>query len=218
MEEAIRKTKHRRPLKRGALNRAGIVSVALEIARAEGAAAVSMRRVAKGLSAGTMSLYAHVEDRRDLVIAMLDRLAEDIDVPPENANPREDILAVAQTLHATLSQEEWAVELIALEGQGSLSVLPLIERMLSALLSLGCTPEEARDRYLMVLQYIYGECLNQRARDKRTTDLAERSKSVLHDYPATASVMALEPVDRMLTFNANIRRILPYVATRFVVS
>ncbi|MEM9247848.1 MAG: TetR/AcrR family transcriptional regulator [Pseudomonadota bacterium] len=198
-----------KPRRRGGLTRKDIVAAALEIARQDGVNAVSMRRVAKRLNAGTMSLYAHVESRRDLVIAMLDRLADAIDAPAEEVDPRADILSVARTLHQTLSEEEWAVDLIVLEGEGSLNVLPLIERLLAALLRLGCAPEDARDRYLLLMQYIYGECLNHRTREKRSNDLAMRSKPLLQAFPATASIVALGPIDRRKAFDANIRRILP---------
>lgn len=201
--------KSRKPLRRGALNRADIVSVALRIARKDGAAAVTMRKVAKALGAGTMSLYAHIEDRRDLVTAMLDRIADDIDVPAANADPRDEILKVAQALHHTLCNEDWAVDVIVLEGEGSMNVLPLIERILSALFKLGCAPEEARDRYLMLLQYIYGECLNHRTRDHRAETLVKRSEPLMHDYPTTASIMRLGAPDRDQSFRANVLRMLP---------
>jgi AcrR family transcriptional regulator len=52
-----------------------VVDAALEIAKAEGMEAVTMRRVAADLDTGAASLYVYVRNRDDLVRAMLDRAA-----------------------------------------------------------------------------------------------------------------------------------------------
>jgi AcrR family transcriptional regulator len=49
-----------------------IVSAAIELADAEGLAALSMRRVAERLGVGTMSLYTHVPGKAELLDLMLD--------------------------------------------------------------------------------------------------------------------------------------------------
>jgi AcrR family transcriptional regulator len=49
-----------------------IAAAAIEIADAEGLAALSMRRVAERLGVGTMSLYTHVPGKAELIDVMLD--------------------------------------------------------------------------------------------------------------------------------------------------
>jgi AcrR family transcriptional regulator len=58
-----------------------IVRTALDIARAEGFAAVSMRRIAQALTTGAASLYAYVTDREQLSELMLDQILEDVPLP-----------------------------------------------------------------------------------------------------------------------------------------
>ena len=58
-----------------------IVETAIAVADAEGIDAVSMRRVARELGAGTMSLYRHVPGKDELLILMLDRVGAGT-VPP----------------------------------------------------------------------------------------------------------------------------------------
>ena len=48
---------------RSSLSQAEIVDAAIAVADAEGAAAISMRRIAQVLQAGTMSLYWHVDEQ-----------------------------------------------------------------------------------------------------------------------------------------------------------
>ena len=66
-----------------------IVGAAIEIADAEGLDAVSMRRVADRLGAGTMSLYTHVPGKTDLTELMIDAaladLYPDVDAPTRDA-------------------------------------------------------------------------------------------------------------------------------------
>ena len=63
-----------------------IVGAAIEVADAEGLAALSMRRVADRLGIGTMSLYTYVPGKAELIDVMLDtvlgEVAESGDVEP----------------------------------------------------------------------------------------------------------------------------------------
>ncbi|UNX55050.1 TetR/AcrR family transcriptional regulator [Georgenia sp. TF02-10] len=65
---------------RPGLSREEIARAAIEIADAEGLAAVSMSRVAKALGYTTMSLYRYVESKDELVALMWDN---GLDAPPE---------------------------------------------------------------------------------------------------------------------------------------
>src|ERR1035437_8960211 len=55
-----------------ALSRDEIVQAAVALADSEGAGAVNMRRIAKEIGVGAMSLYWHVADKEQLLDLMLD--------------------------------------------------------------------------------------------------------------------------------------------------
>ncbi|MFC7586099.1 TetR/AcrR family transcriptional regulator [Nonomuraea antimicrobica] len=57
-----------------AYSRAQIAEAAVRIADAEGAEAVTMRRIAAEIGAGAMSLYRYVPSRDDLIVLVADRL------------------------------------------------------------------------------------------------------------------------------------------------
>ena len=63
------------------LSRRGIVGVAIAIADDEGIEAVSMRRLARELHAGAMSLYHYFENRDELLELMIDTVAGEMVVP-----------------------------------------------------------------------------------------------------------------------------------------
>jgi AcrR family transcriptional regulator len=77
-----------------------IVDAALDIARAEGFAAVSMRRIAQALGTGPASLYAHVADKDQLGELMLDRIL--LDVPLPSPDPAHWMQQTRQLLRAQL--------------------------------------------------------------------------------------------------------------------
>ena len=80
---------HSAPSGRGpqpSLSLDAIVRAAVGIAAREGADAVSMSRVAGALSVGTMSLYRHVEGKRELLALMVDSVFQDVPAAP---GPRE---------------------------------------------------------------------------------------------------------------------------------
>lgn len=54
-----------------------IVEIAIEVADAEGLAALTMRKVAEPLGVGTMSLYTYVPGKAELVNCMLDKVLEE---------------------------------------------------------------------------------------------------------------------------------------------
>jgi AcrR family transcriptional regulator len=88
-----------------------IVQGAIELADADGLSAVSMRRVADRLGAGTMSLYTHVPGKAELLDAMLDV------VLAETARPRDvpggwrgRLEVVARENLALLRRHPWILE------------------------------------------------------------------------------------------------------------
>lgn len=126
----------RRPVRHG---RTDLVRAAIDLADAEGLAALSMRRLATELGTPTMSLYRHVRDKEQLIELMIDEAcAEDVypDPPPQGWRARLEALArlewagyrrhpwLAQVLSFTrpayarnaVARSEWA--LASLDGLG----------------------------------------------------------------------------------------------------
>jgi TetR/AcrR family transcriptional regulator, tetracycline repressor protein len=68
------------------LSRRRILEAALELADGEGLGAVSMRRVARRVGAGTMSLYHHVPDKEALLGGLADLVFERVGLPEESGS------------------------------------------------------------------------------------------------------------------------------------
>lgn len=69
--------------RRPSLTRQRIAQAALAIADADGFEAVSMRRVAQELGAGTMTLYHYVANKDELITLMMDEVMGEVLVPDE---------------------------------------------------------------------------------------------------------------------------------------
>jgi AcrR family transcriptional regulator len=98
---------------RPALSREQIVRAAIEIADAEGHEALSMRRVAAKLHAGTMSLYWHVPSKEDLLDLVRDAIMGEVKLPSAPSGDwRADLRLVAYQTRAALLRHPWYGEII----------------------------------------------------------------------------------------------------------
>jgi AcrR family transcriptional regulator len=98
------------------LTREQIAQVALAIADAEGFDAVSMRRVAAELGAGTMTLYYYVKTKDDLITLMDDAIMAEILMPADRLPRgwRAGLAAIARVTRDVYLRHAWALH--ALKG------------------------------------------------------------------------------------------------------
>ncbi len=94
------------------LSRAEIISAAIAIADADGPDALSMRRIARELSVGAMSLYWHVASKEELLDLMLEAIEGEIEVPEPSGDWQADLRVFARSVRASLLRHRWAMEFI----------------------------------------------------------------------------------------------------------
>jgi AcrR family transcriptional regulator len=89
-----------------------IVRTAIEVADAEGLAALSMRRVASALGVGTMSLYTYVPGKAELLDVMLDTvLGEIVDAEHAADGWRARLERLARDYWEHYRRHPWALQL-----------------------------------------------------------------------------------------------------------
>src|SRR5277367_3024482 len=91
------------------LTRETIGAAALSIADKEGFEMVSMRRVARELGVGTMSLYYYVKTKDDLIAVMDDALLGEALLPKLPRNWRRAIVEIAKRTHTVFIRHPWAL-------------------------------------------------------------------------------------------------------------
>ncbi|MBB5789085.1 TetR/AcrR family transcriptional regulator [Jiangella mangrovi] len=93
-----------------ALSLPQIVEAAIEVADAEGVAAVSMRRVADELGFTTMSLYRYVPSKTDLLELMVENAGFIADMPPELTGWRDQLHWWANDTAEIYRRRRWALD------------------------------------------------------------------------------------------------------------
>jgi AcrR family transcriptional regulator len=134
-----------------------IVRAGIEIADAEGLAAVSMRRVADRLGVGTMSLYTYVPSKAELVDVMFDRAIGSTARPEVAGGWREKLTAVARSAWDLYRRHPWLLQVMAMSrpplGPNSIADY---DHQLRAVDGIGLTELEMDSVVAMVGVYVQG--------------------------------------------------------------
>ena len=169
LREDERRGQRHPPRRAAALSRDEIVRTAIRVADAEGADAVTMRRIARELNAGTMSLYWHILSKEELLDLMLDTMQGD----EENAEPsgdwRRDMQAVARQSRRTLHEHPWMMDLIGGRPPVGPRTLRNIERILAYFDGLGLDMRLAIDISTTIGTYVMGVVLREVQEHKSET-------------------------------------------------
>jgi AcrR family transcriptional regulator len=138
------------------------VAAAIEVADAEGLAALSMRRVAAEIGAAPMSLYRHVADKDDLVVQMMNTVFARTrlpDPPPDGWRARLEL--AGRTFWAMFRAHPWLASALSLtRPQVMPDALPFTEWLLTALDGHGLELSTMFTTYLMLINYVRGTAVN----------------------------------------------------------
>jgi len=171
--------------RRPRFTREQIAATALEIADRDGFDAVSMRRVATELGAGTMTLYHYVETKDDLLALMDDAIMAEV-VVPEDELPDDDwraaVATIARSSHEAFIRHRWALE--GLRGQPfGPNGMRHFEQSLRAAELTGLPPQERMTLLATVDDYVFGFVLRQLGdTPERVTDEGDSDAAAVFDY------------------------------------
>lgn len=134
-----------------------IVRAAIEVADAEGLAALSMRRVAERLGVGTMSLYTYVPGKGELLDVMLDTVygetARPDDVP---GGWRGRLTRIAREAWALYLRHPWLLQVATTRPPLGPNVIARYEYELRAVDGIGLTDLEMDAIVTLVSGYVHG--------------------------------------------------------------
>jgi AcrR family transcriptional regulator len=143
--------------RRPRFTRDSIAATAIRIADTEGFGAVSMRRVAAELGAGTMTLYHYVRNKGELVSLMDDAIMGELIVAEDElpSGWREALTALAHRTRAAFERHPWAFT--ALRGaQGGPNGLRHFEQSLTATADTGLDLREQLAIISTIDDYVLG--------------------------------------------------------------
>ncbi|MFC7649892.1 TetR/AcrR family transcriptional regulator [Streptosporangium lutulentum] len=126
---------------RAVLSRDLIVATGLRILDAEGLDALSMRRVAQELGTGPASLYAHVENKKELLDLIYDEVMAEIRVPePEPGRWLEQLREMALDAFRVLSAHADIAKIGLADIPTGPNVLRIAEAQMAIMLAGGVPP------------------------------------------------------------------------------
>jgi AcrR family transcriptional regulator len=146
-------------------SRDDIAEVALRIADTEGLDAVSMRRVASELGAGTMTLYHYVRTKDELLALVFDAIMGEIVVPADQPLPdhwRDAITVIACRSRDALRKHEWMLDINDEPAVGPNAVRHF-DQTLQAVASVPGSLTDRLDVLTMVDEYVFGFCMHERS-------------------------------------------------------
>lgn len=140
-----------------------IAAVAIHIADAEGFAAVSMRRIATELDAGTMTLYHYIRTKDELLALVFDTLMAELVVPPGELPKqwRQAMTAIAHRSKSMLERHPWVLDIADDPALGPNSVRHF-DQSLEAVSSLDAEIDDLLDVITVIDEYVFGYCIHQR--------------------------------------------------------
>jgi AcrR family transcriptional regulator len=149
--------------RRPAHTRADIARAALEIADSEGFDAVSMRKVAQRLGAGTMTLYHYVRNKGELIALMSDAVMAEVVVPEgELAEDwRAALTQIANRSHDAFSAHHWVFQKMGEDGSPGPNGMRHFEQSLQAVAGLGLDREQTFEVIGQVDDYVFGYSLRE---------------------------------------------------------
>ncbi|WP_028937067.1 TetR/AcrR family transcriptional regulator [Pseudonocardia spinosispora] len=185
----------------GSLAREDIVAAAVELARAEGIDALTVRRLAAEIGAGRMSLYRHIPSKDALLDLVANAIAES-HVIPEQAltGPWEQRLRhLAHSMREQLKCYPGFAELVMTRGNHGPGGLSIVETILDILTDAGLRDEVLARHCLVFVDIVLGRAHRELHGDPTS---AERNAALLaaaESEDSAPRLRALAPHLRAIT-------------------
>jgi AcrR family transcriptional regulator len=144
------------PKRTRGLSRERIVSAAIELADADGLAALSMARLAERLGCGTMSLYRHVANKDELVTFMLSTAPGPPPPPADGADWRGALTDWAVGLWDVYHRHPWILQAASAGLPADPGQLAWLNAGLSALGTTGLAERDKLAAVVAVLHFVRG--------------------------------------------------------------
>jgi AcrR family transcriptional regulator len=198
--------------RRSSHTRTDIAAAALAIADAEGFDAVSMRRVAQQLDAGTMTLYHYVRNKDELITLMFDAVMGEVLIPEEELTGgwRGAIERIAVRSRETFRRHGWSLERLG-DGRPGPNGMRHFEQSLAAIADLELPPYEKFELIGLIDDYVFGYSLreaeelieHERGWSQETLDFFQQQLDS-GDYPLIRDFLGTD-------VDVGIKRVIDYV-------
>jgi len=161
---------HRQVESDAGLSKQRVVLEAVRLADREGIDGLSMRRLAGMLGAGAMSLYHYVASKEELLVAMIDIVFEEIELPPEETDWQSAMRRRAISARRVLARHRWAIGLLESQTSSGPANLRHREAVTACLRRAGFSVVMAAHANWLLDVYVYGFALQEGSLPFATAD------------------------------------------------
>jgi AcrR family transcriptional regulator len=149
--------------RRARFTRDEIAAAALKIADSEGIDALSMRRVATELGAGTMTLYHYVRTKDDLLALMDNAIMGEVVIPDDEipSGWRDALTEIARRSRDAFERHPWALEGLG-GGQIGPNSIRHMEQSVAAVAGLDADFVTKMEIVHLIDEYVFGYALHKR--------------------------------------------------------
>lgn len=142
----------------GSLDRAQIVTAALDLAKREGVEALSIRRLAAEVGAARMALYRHVPDKDALLDLVANAVAEQEIISGTGADGPwpERLRSIARGMRRQALAYPGIIDLLMTRGNHGPAGLRLAQAILDAITEAGLDDEQTAYGYLAFVDIVLG--------------------------------------------------------------
>jgi AcrR family transcriptional regulator len=213
--------------RRPRFSRDEIAAAAVRIADTEGLEAVSMRRLAVELDAGTMTLYYYLRTKDELLALIVDEVMGEVVLPAGEELPadwRAAVTVIASRSREALRRHPWILDIRDDPALGPNSVRHFDQSM-KAVSGLDVPIQTKLDIINAVDEYVFGYCGHERTTLHEDAAGGERMRAYVNelvatgDYPELSRLVAAEGIDPLWAqvtahaqdpgrFDRNLRRLL----------
>lgn len=151
-----------RPRRAPQLTRRLIIGAAVAVLDADGAEALTMRRLAQSLGVTSTALYWHVRTKDDVLDLAVDEIFGEVRVPEPGADWAQDVRALVNGWRAAMLAHPWAATLIGRPMLGP-NVLARTEFLQAALVRGGLHGEALAVTTRMLANYVIGAAVTEAA-------------------------------------------------------
>ena len=176
---------------RPALTRDRVLDGALALADEMGMERFTIRRLAERLDTKPMSIYHHVPSKEEIVDGMVDRVFDEIELPPEDMEWQGAIRRRCLSAREVLRRHPWAPPFMESRPRPGPAVLRHHEAVLSTLRRGGLSWELTAHGYATLDSFVYGFALEEANLPGRggpeLADVAEDLSDALASYLTLAT-------------------------------
>ena len=145
------------------LSRDRVLDAALAIADAGGLEALTIRSLAQELGAKPMSVYYHVDNKDEILDALVDVVFSEIALPVPGRAWRPEMARRAHSARGVLARHRWAIGLLESRRRPGPANLRHHDAVLATLRAAGFSAAMTAHAYALLDSYVYGFALQEAA-------------------------------------------------------